>query len=85
MMSPFKVSAEFAAFTWFVNTRAGNVSTEQALQFAQKNWASFLPCAHNGLGRLLVRLARPERKVEKKVIRNRVRSSRPRVTAATAG
>ena len=82
-MSPFKVSAEFAAFTWFVNTSRGKVSTKRALRFARKNWASFLPCAHNGLGRLLMRLAGPEHAIERKT--NRVRSCRARMKTATAG
>jgi hypothetical protein len=82
MMSPFKVSAEFAAFTWFVNTDR-KVSTEQALEFAHKNWASFLPCAHDGLGRLLLRIAGPERKIERKTAR-RTRSPRLNLARATA-
>jgi hypothetical protein len=84
MMSPFKVSAEFAAYTWFVNTSARKVSTRQALQFAHKNWASFLPCAHHGLGRLLLRIAEPQQQTEQKRTR-RARSPRLSLAKATAG
>jgi hypothetical protein len=84
MMSPHKVSAEFAAFTWFVNTSADKVSTAQALQFARKNWASFLPCAHAGLGRLLLRLAAPQRSAERKKTK-RAGATGLRMARATAG
>jgi hypothetical protein len=34
---------------------------DEALRFAEGNWAAFLPSAHEGWGKLLVRLARPRR------------------------
>lgn len=62
-MSPLKVSAQFAAFTWFVNQRdnAGKPS-EEAHCFARANWERFLPLANEGWGRLLLRLAKPGKK-----------------------
>jgi hypothetical protein len=84
-MSPIKVSAEFAAFTWFANTGVRKATAEQAREFAQKNWASFLPCAHEGLGRLLLRLAgTAASEADARKVR-RARAPRRRLVTATAG
>jgi hypothetical protein len=61
-MNPYKVSAQFAACTWFTNNNAGKPTSEEAMQFARDNWEAFLPCAHEGLGRLLIRIAGPRQK-----------------------
>jgi hypothetical protein len=57
-MDPVKVSAQFAAFVW---ASQGNPKIEpaqgRAARFARKNWATFLPLAHEGLGRLLLQIA----------------------------
>jgi hypothetical protein len=57
-MDPVKVSAQFAAFVW---ASQGNPEIEpkqgRAARFARKNWATFLPLAHEGLGRLLLQIA----------------------------
>jgi hypothetical protein len=57
-MSARTTSAQFAAFVWFT-AHAHNTGTTQAdaMRFARKNWRTFLPLAHEGLGRLLLRLA----------------------------
>ena len=57
-MSPKKVSAQFAAFVWFAN-RAGQepADSRQAWAYARAHWQSFLPMAHDGLGRLLLAIA----------------------------
>jgi len=52
------VSAQFAAFTWFRNTHRDE-SREEAARYARLNWATFLPLAHEGLGRLLLRITEP--------------------------
>ena len=52
-MHPLKVSAEFAAFTWFRHTHEEE-SREAAARYARINWDEFLPVAHEGLGRLLI-------------------------------
>lgn len=57
-MHPLKVSAQFAAFTWFRNTHEEQ-GREQAARYARLNWDQFLPLAHEGLGRLLLRIAEP--------------------------
>jgi hypothetical protein len=62
-MNPTQVSARFAAYVWFMGIRAGEpMAREEANQFARKNWSEFLPCAQEGLGKLLIRLARGRRK-----------------------
>jgi hypothetical protein len=57
-MNPRKVSAQFAAYVWFHGRVAGRRASEAAaLRFARESWAAFLPCAHEGLGRLLIGVA----------------------------
>lgn len=57
-MDPVEASAKFAAYVWFMGRNTGGISQEaQAISFAQDNWRVFLPNAHKGLGRLLIRLA----------------------------
>jgi hypothetical protein len=62
-MNPLTVSAQYAAFVWFTE-RPGNPckNSAEALRFARENWQHFLPLAHEGLGRLLLKLARPSRR-----------------------
>ena len=62
-MNAFKVSAQFAAYTLhLVHAQQPAQPTTEAMLFARDNWAAFLPCAHEGLGRLLLRIARPSQK-----------------------
>lgn len=58
-MSPLQMSARFAAYTWFTR-QPGNTDRprEHAHQFARLNWERFLPLAHEGFGRLLMRMAK---------------------------
>ena len=59
-MNPWKVSAQFAAFIWYSNkTKATGA---EAAQFAKENWIAFLPYAHEGYGRLLIKIAQPRAK-----------------------
>lgn len=58
-MNPLVMSAQFAAYTWFEGCTPGK--PEDAVRFAKRNWHSFLGCAHEGMGRLLIRLAKDER------------------------
>jgi hypothetical protein len=57
-MTPLQMSAQFAAFIWFrkQESNAGK-SRDEAHRFARQNWERFLPSAHEGFGRLLMRLA----------------------------
>lgn len=57
MMKARKVAAQFAAYTWYQENRAGQPSVEEALRFARANWTAFLPVADAGWGRLLLRIA----------------------------
>ena len=57
-MASLKVSAMFAAYVWFTERNEGAATAEkEAVSFVRANWQAFLPCAHKGLGRLLIRLA----------------------------
>lgn len=58
-MDPVKLSAQFAAFVWFTNHASEAAPTNtQAWAYARKYWQSFLPAAHEGLGRLLIKIHR---------------------------
>jgi hypothetical protein len=57
-MNPLRVSAMFAAYVWFTSRNAESPMVEkEAVLFARENWRTFLPSAHKGLGRLLLRIA----------------------------
>ena len=61
-MNPWKVSAQFAAFVWYSNQKSEHKATAaEAAKFAKENWIAFLPYAHEGYGRLLIRIAQPGR------------------------
>lgn len=57
-MNPYVISAQFAAYVWFQNQNPQK-SNEDAVSFARRNWNSFLPCSHKGIGRLLAKMAEP--------------------------
>jgi hypothetical protein len=61
-MEPLKLSAQFAAYVWYSETRQGRATPHESAHFARENWAAFLPSAHEGLGRLLVRVAKAGRR-----------------------
>ena len=52
------VAAKFAAYAWYEENRAGQHSRKEAARFAEENWTTFLPVAHEGLGKLLMRVAK---------------------------
>jgi hypothetical protein len=57
-MNPLKVSAQCAAFVWFSSLPTGRPqNADEAVRFARDNWVAFLPSAHEGIGRLLIRVA----------------------------
>ena len=57
-MNSRKVAAQFAAYAWYEESRAGhNLSPNEATRFAKENWSAFLPVVQKGLGRLLIRIA----------------------------
>jgi len=59
-MKPLEMAARFAAFVWHTNScQAPNPTTQaDARQFSEENWQMFLPLAHKGWGRLLLRVAK---------------------------
>jgi len=59
-MNPYVVSAQFAAYVWYEHENPGK-SEQEAASFARRNWVSFLPCAHKGVGKLLTKIAEPRR------------------------
>jgi hypothetical protein len=67
-MNPWRVSAQFAAFVWYSNRQTDKKATAaEAAQFAKENWIAFLPHAHEGYGRLLIKIAQPKtRRVRRK-------------------
>jgi hypothetical protein len=56
-MNARKVAAQFAAYAWYENCRTGRQSPEEAARFARENWTAFLSVAHEGWGKLLIRIA----------------------------
>jgi hypothetical protein len=76
VMDPLQVSAQFAAFGWASREQAdATEARDSAARFARENWAPFLPLAHEGLGRLLLRIAYPEKQQR---LRRRAATSRER-------
>jgi hypothetical protein len=57
-MSSWKVSAQFAAFVWYSEQNPEKAKKDASF-FAKRNWVAFLPCAHAGVGRLLMKIASP--------------------------
>jgi hypothetical protein len=58
-MDPIKTSAEFAAYVWYTNGTEGNPEVvKKGKQFSKDNWVTFLPLAHEGLGRLLIEIGK---------------------------
>jgi hypothetical protein len=55
-MKARKVAAQFTAYVWFENHEA-KASEEEKAQFTKADWKTFLPIAHEGLGRLLIKIA----------------------------
>ncbi len=57
-MNPLTISAQFAAYSWFIAHR-DNLGKDRkaAMRFAREKWQEFLPLAHPGLGRLLLKMA----------------------------
>jgi hypothetical protein len=62
-MDARRVAAQFAALTWYEESRVGKRSRNEAARFAKENWAAFLPVADEGWGKLLIRVIsqRPKR------------------------
>lgn len=74
-MTPLQVSAQFAAYLWYKNQpEHADHTPEQARQFAADFWETFLPNGHEGLGRLLKKIAGPPPQVKR---RKKVRAARP--------
>src|SRR5262249_55271209 len=59
-MKPLEVAARFAAFSWYINLRQVPPRTVQAeaRRFSKESWQAFLPVADEGLGKLLLQVAK---------------------------
>jgi hypothetical protein len=58
-MDPITISAKFAAYIWYTETRDGKQdSPDEARRFVEENWEHFRAHADKGLGELLIRLSR---------------------------
>jgi hypothetical protein len=58
VVDPYTLSAQFAAFVWFTDHPGHTgANADAAMRFARQHWKLFLPVAHRGLGRLLLKLA----------------------------
>jgi hypothetical protein len=82
-MNPFKVSAQFAAYIWFMQRK--EEASHEATRFAKDNWIAFLPYADKNIGMLLIEIAKPRSKVVRRPLwssskqRKRVCNSNPAV------
>lgn len=56
-MNPWKISAQYAAYLWFLEQHPGKADADAVL-FAKSHWSEFLPCAHEGIGKLLIALGK---------------------------
>ena len=72
-MNPLKASAHFAAYVWYTEVRQ-RTTHDEALRFAERTWLTFLPSAHEGWGKLLMRVASP-RRAEQDRVRRQVREA----------
>ena len=83
MISPLTIAAQFAAFTWFTgNPQTADRSHDEAMRFARDNWEAFLPLAHRGLGRLLLKLADTPKRCSRRRPEASVSGSAPKPAAA---
>ena len=61
-MDAITISAKFAAYTWYSEcVAAQGDARDEAARFAEENWRHFLGHANEGLGRLLIQIARPRK------------------------
>lgn len=66
-MKALEMAARFAAFAWYTDCRQAPSRTAQAeaRRFSKENWQAFLPVAHGGWGRLLLRVAKLRPKMQR--------------------
>ncbi len=82
-MNPQKVAAQFAAYVWSLDGQ--HQPPEEAARFARESWPAFLPIAHAGLGRLLIRVAGIDGDEESRDASRLTAKRRPRRSCALAG
>jgi len=57
---------QIAAHAWYDAVRFGKPAPKEATRFAKNNWQAFLTIAPEGLGRLLIQIARQRPKKRRK-------------------
>lgn len=77
-MDARRVAAQFAALTWYEESRVGKRSRNEAARFAKENWTAFLPVAHEGWGTLLIRV------ISQRAKRHRIRRRKQSRSVALA-
>jgi hypothetical protein len=77
-MTPLQNAARFAAFVWYTNSRKAprRVVEKEASRFAREHWQAFLPVANEGLGRLLLQIAKPRKPRHRTTVPTSHRSAR---------
>ena len=66
-MDALTISAQFAAYTWYMEMKdEATTAKEEGVRFAREHATAFTSCAHEGLGRLLIRLAAGGRGVRRR-------------------
>lgn len=70
-MKARKVAAQYAAYTWYQENHKDQQSQNEAIRFAKEDWTAFLSVAHEGWGRLLIRIASERAKRKGKLRRKR--------------
>ena len=54
-MNPTQISAQYAAYTWFLDQPENATATPaEAQAYARGHWEEYQDCAHEGFGRLLL-------------------------------
>jgi hypothetical protein len=76
-MNARQMAAAFAAYTWYEENRTTKPAQKETARFAKQNWSAFLPVAHEGWGKLLVRIARQRTKPHSRNERHQSRQCVP--------
>jgi hypothetical protein len=57
-MNPLVLSAQHAAYCWYLTQHSAYEDFGAARRFARTQWTAFLPFAHEGWGKLLRRVVK---------------------------
>jgi len=68
-------AAKFGAHVWYEEIKKGEASQKDISRFSRENWKAFLPLAHEGLGRLLIRVTSHQHGGKRRLKRERLRAA----------